>query len=255
MALDQYLLEQVAAGSYEFVLRTYGWDPPCVSIGRFQDPVREVVPEKLLSAGIDIVRRPTGGRAVWHESEVTYSVIARSGHTLVSGTIDESLRKVASPLVRALKTIGVSADMNISDRHMSGFRIPANPCFTSHGRSEIMTPEGKKLVGSAQARTRGVFLEHGSILLRNDKPGLVDFLPPGIEPRRIELIRRHLSQGAGAILDIVPDLDPVDLENAVVNSFAVVTCENADWVEPEHFDSERLDELIREKEKIANLFR
>jgi len=255
MALDQYLLEQVAAGSYAFVLRTYGWAPPCVSFGRFQDPVKEVVPEKLLAAGIDIVRRPTGGRAVWHESEITYSVIARSGHSLVSGSIDESLRKVAFPLVRALEAIGVTAGMNPSDRHMPGFRISANPCFTSHGRSEIMTPEGKKLVGSAQARTMGVFLEHGSMLLRNDQPRLADFLPEGIEPRRIELIRRHLSQGAGAILEIVPGLDPIDLEDAVVDSFAAVTGEKADWVAPENFDSERLSELIREKEKIATLFR
>ncbi len=255
MAVDQYLLERISGGDFGFILRTYGWNPPCISIGRFQDPEREVDLGKLLAAGIDIVRRPTGGRAVLHSSEVTYSVLAPVDHPLVSGSIDESLRKVAVPLIEALDSVGITAGVNPADRHLAGTSASANPCFTSHGRSEITTPDGRKLIGSAQARSRGVFLEHGSILLCNEQPRLADFLPAGIDRKRREFLRKSLSDGTGSLREMVPDMDRNELEDALVEAFSSAVDEICHSIPLEELETDRFRELRKEKESIVEGFR
>jgi lipoate-protein ligase A len=254
MALDQYLLDMIAGGNFGFVFRTYGWNPPCVSIGRFQDPEREIDPGKLLAASTGIVRRPTGGRAVLHSSEITYSVLAPVDHPLVSGSIDESLRKVAEPLIEALGSVGIEALINHTGRHLAGSVATSNPCFTSHGRSEITTSDGRKLIGSAQARSRGVFLEHGSILLCNEQSRLADFLPQGIGMERRELLRKSLSEGTGALREIVPDLDRNELQDALVEAFSNAADEVVHGIPLEELETAEFRELRKEKESFAKSF-
>jgi lipoate-protein ligase A len=243
MAMDMYLVELVSEGGFGLVLRTYGWSPPCVSIGRFQDPLREVDPAMLRSEGIGIVRRPTGGRAVLHRSEVTYSVVAPEGHPMVSGPIEESLRKVASPLVDAIRSLGIDARVNRADRHLAGRGRSSNPCFTSHGRSEITTGDGRKLVGSAQARGRGVFLEHGSILLDNDQPVMASLLPPSVDEGRRSALRESLSMCTGSLRESLPDLGPEDVERALADAFARASGEEMVFIDPGELATDRFREL------------
>jgi len=252
MAMDRYLVERVSEGRLGLVLRTYGWSPPCVSIGRFQDPLREVDPEVLRSRGIGIVRRPTGGRAVLHSSEVTYSVVAPEGHPMVSGPIEESLRKVASPLVDAIRSLGIDAGVNRADRHLAGRGASQNPCFTSHGRSEITTGDGRKLVGSAQARTRGVFLEHGSILLDNDQPAMASLLPSSVEEGRRSLLRDRLSRGTGSLRESLPDLGPEAVERALAEAFACASGEEMESIDPGDLETDRFRELEEEFARLGN---
>jgi lipoate-protein ligase A len=167
-----------------------------------------VDPEKVEAAGFDLVRRPTGGRAVLHHTEITYSVVASRSLPLVAGSVSESLRRVAGPLTRALRGMGADVEAGPAERSSGGARRPANPCFTSHGRWEITTRDGRKVVGSAQARRPGVFLEHGSIILENRQHLMADLLPESVPPEWRDRIRKLLLRGTGALCDLVEDPDP-----------------------------------------------
>jgi lipoyl(octanoyl) transferase len=220
MAFDRYLMEMVRSGTFGFVLRTYGWEPACVSLGRLQKVEREIAREKLLSDGYGLVRRPTGGRAVWHETEITYSIVAPVDHPMVTGSISEALRKTSAPMTKALGSLGIEVDANSSENHRAGGpRMAANPCFTSHGKWEVGTPDGRKLVGSAQARSRGVFLEHGSILLENDQLKILDYLPEAVSPGTRETLRHHLTEGIATIREFRADVEEEHLEEAIYTAF------------------------------------
>ncbi len=210
MAVDACLVRMAERGEFDIALRTYTWEPHTVSLGRLQKGLSGIDRPKLFSHGFGLVRRPTGGRAVWHGRELTYSVTAGSHHPLYADGIEKSLGAVAAVLVAALKGIGVPAVMNRAGRSGEGFG--RGPCFVSHGRFEVMTPDGRKLVGSAQARTRGAFLEHGSILFDNDQPRLLDYTitHEGSEDT-IEGVRRKLVEGTGTVREFAPCASPVDL--------------------------------------------
>jgi lipoate-protein ligase A len=157
MALDVALLAQAQRGGGAF-LRLYRFDPPCLSFGR-HEPARmrydRAVIERL---GIDVVRRPTGGRAVWHEHEVTYSVAAP---VAAWGALRESYRAIHERLAAALRALGAPATLAASS-HVPGIR--AGACFAVPVGGEVVVA-GRKLVGSAQLREGRAFLQHGSILL------------------------------------------------------------------------------------------
>jgi len=225
MAVDICSMELVRSGSADAVFRTYLWKPHCLSIGRFQKPEAEADVKRLLHDGYHIVSRPTGGRAVWHGDELTYSLVAGRNNPLVSGGIEDSLRKVAILLTNALKTAGVPAEMNSRDRELSGAGRKHNPCFTSHGRSEIMTPDGRKLVGSAQARSRGVFIEHGSILFSNQQILAADYLPEDADPSTGIEMRRILSTGVGTVREFNPAVTREELAEHLHSEFAKTVSE------------------------------
>ncbi len=127
------------------------------------EPEKEADMARILADGYHIVRRPTGGRAVWHGDELTYCLTASVDHPLVRGGISESLGRVASILVSALRAVGVPGEMNSRERELSRAGRGFNPCFTSHGRFEIMTPtEGNG--GKRPGQDPWSFMEHGSIL-------------------------------------------------------------------------------------------
>jgi len=218
MAVDACLVRMAERGEFDIALRTYTWQPHTVSLGRLQKGSGGIDRQRLSAQGFGLVRRPTGGRAVWHGRELTYSVTAGSRHPLYSDGIEKSLGAVASVLVTALKAIGVPAVMNRAERSGDGFG--RGPCFVSHGRFEVMTQDGRKLVGSAQARTRGAFLEHGSILFDNDQPRLLDFTstPEGSGDAR-EALRKQLLDGTGTVREYRPDASPADLVRPLQEAF------------------------------------
>jgi len=216
MALDGHLLRLAAEGRTGFAFRVYSWSRACVSFGRMQKPPAEADLAALAAAGVDTVRRPTGGRAVWHEGEITYCVVAGAAHSLSRVPISESLSITASVIVNALRSNGVAATTCPADRPGPGHSLRGNPCFSSHGRSEIVV-DGRKLVGSAQARSGGAFLEHGSILLRNDQLKLLGFLrTPSGERMAMEGL---LARGACCLDDLAPGLDAGKLESDLMAGF------------------------------------
>jgi lipoate-protein ligase A len=147
MAIDEALLDHVVAFGGAF-LRLYSWDPPTLSIGRNQQDV---------FAHLPVVRRPTGGQAVWHDREVTYAVAAP---VALYGSLRNAYCEIHTRIATALRSLGVAATLAPAVRPTGR----AAACFAVPAGGEILV-DGRKLVGSAQVRKRDAFLQHGSILL------------------------------------------------------------------------------------------
>ena len=169
MATDEAIAEAVGRGDSPPVARLYGFAPATLSLGRFQRVQGFLAADQLSADGITIVRRPTGGHAVLHDSELTYSVALPKGE---SGSPREGGRKrevymfIARILVKGLEYLGIKGTINAAQRG----DIHNPDCFGSAGEYEIAGREGRKLIGSAQMTTRTAVLQHGSIPMEN--PGL-----------------------------------------------------------------------------------
>ncbi|MFZ5875549.1 MAG: lipoate--protein ligase family protein [Nitrospirota bacterium] len=167
MAVDEALADACRRGHIGPTLRVYGWDRPSISLGYFQRPEAVVDLERCRAAGVPVVKRTTGGRAVYHHREVTYSLVAPTPHPKFPSTIRGAYEVVARALASGLTDFGLRVDLHPRDpeRLRRGTKTPL--CFDSTSRSEL-TLHGKKVVGSAQRRWPTAFLQHGSILLGYD---------------------------------------------------------------------------------------
>lgn len=166
MALDEAFLMSVSEKKAPPTLRLYTWQPATLSLG-FAQPVKDVDLARLDHAGWGLVRRPTGGRAILHIDELTYSVTAPLDDPLLGGSLLESYRKISLALLAALMRLGVDAkgDSTYTNRTSSGVQNPV--CFETPSNYEI-TAGGKKLIGSAQARKYGGILQHGALPISGD---------------------------------------------------------------------------------------
>jgi lipoate-protein ligase A len=162
MARDEFLLARAEREGGAPILRLYSFHPPAITIGYHQELGRALDVEAVRSDGLDVVRRITGGRALLHEGELTYCVVAPSAAGGAAVPTDTYLR-ISRALAAALRLIGVRAEVS---RGAFGRKAPgaAAPCLLSTTRYEL-TARGKKIAGSAQRAMRGAFLQHGSILL------------------------------------------------------------------------------------------
>jgi lipoate-protein ligase A len=165
MALDEAMLAAHAAGEAPPTLRVYGWQPPAISLGKFQQAERSVNLEACRRLGIEVVRRPTGGRAILHTGdEVTFSLVVSAAALGTTGVMD-SYRRLAAGIVRALRLLGLEA--RLVERAAPG-RAPAamDPaCFAVKARCDLVVGDAK-LVGSAQVQRRGFVLQQNSLPLR-----------------------------------------------------------------------------------------
>lgn len=177
MARDLALLDLAAERGLAFV-RTYAWAPFTLSFGANEPAAKRYRRDLITARGIPVVRRPTGGRAVWHAEELTYAVAAPEG-TL--GSLAESYRRIHEILLAGLTTLGGS--YSLADRPTGQPALDAGACFASPAGGEIVSQLGK-VVGSAQVRERGAFLQHGSILLGNRQELVAELTvgaPPAVE--------------------------------------------------------------------------
>ncbi|HEX7120225.1 MAG TPA: lipoate--protein ligase family protein [Longimicrobiales bacterium] len=174
MAVDQALLERVQAGGGP-VLRLYRWEPPCLSFGRNQPVPGPEVATAASARGIHVVRRPTGGMAVYHDRELTYAVVVPVG---VLGSPRETYRAINRALVAGLRRLGVPAEVAPEPPVRGGRRRGADwaaPCFDVAAPGEVVVG-GRKLVGSAQRAERRTLLQHGSLLLAGDQREAAELL-------------------------------------------------------------------------------
>jgi lipoate-protein ligase A len=159
MAVDEALLHEADRSSAAF-LRLYRWSPPCLSFGR-NEPARARYDRGVIERlGLDVVRRPTGGRAVWHEHELTYAVAAP---VAAFGTLRAGYHAIHKRLATALRRLGAAAAL-AADRRDPGLDDTSEACFAASVGGEVIVA-GRKLVGSAQVRHGSAFLQHGSMLL------------------------------------------------------------------------------------------
>ncbi len=161
MGIDEVLLASAVARSQP-VLRLYSWDPPAVSIGYAQAVERHIHLDRCRQQGIPIVRRMTGGKAVFHDLEVTYCLSGPPDRIPFIGDLMTSYRTIASALLRMLTAFGLNGKMAPADTRAS--RVGISSCFAAASAYEI-TIDDRKIIGSAQKRTQNGILQHGSILL------------------------------------------------------------------------------------------
>ncbi|MEX0602930.1 MAG: lipoate--protein ligase family protein, partial [Bacteroidota bacterium] len=211
MRLDEHLARALMERRGSPTLRVYGWSPPAVSLGWNQD-IGEIDRDAASRDGVDVVRRPTGGRAILHDQEVTYAVIMRSDGNGIAAVY----RTISEALVAGLKTLGVDAKLERSQPDFpSVYRDPTGTaCFSVSARHEIVV-DGKKLVGSAQRRFPGgggpeVVLQHGSILLGPGHRRLSRYLSiPDEQRRRIASVLGARTTDLAEILHSPPSFDEV----------------------------------------------
>ena len=161
MAVDEAILAAVVDGLSPPTLRLYSWSPPCLSLGRNQ-PLSNVDLVACREMGIDVVRRPTGGRAILHTDELTYALVLLQSDPRATGDVVESYRRLSEGLLTGLRSLGVAANRAVGQRK-GGTDLTAI-CFETPSDYEI-TAGGRKLMGSAQWRAKGGVLQHGTLPL------------------------------------------------------------------------------------------
>jgi lipoate-protein ligase A len=166
MAIDEAVFRLNRPEGLPPTLRFFGWNPPAVSLGYFQKIFQEINVDFCRREGIDIVRRPTGGKAVLHEHELTYSLVAAIDHPLFTADILETYRVISSCIVEALNRLGLAPEMVSQGRSAAGTPLEGY-CFAAPSKYELLV-DGRKICGSAQVRGGGVFLQHGSLLIDID---------------------------------------------------------------------------------------
>ena len=170
MAVDEAILEAAGSAAVLPTLRLYAWDPPCLSLG-YAQPINDADLPSLHQRGWQLVRRPTGGRAILHTDELTYSVCGPAHNPILAGSVLDSYRRLSAALLAALHRLGIPAETHpTTPDHGKGpvcFEVPSNYEITTSGR---------KLIGSAQARRKEGVLQHGSLPLYGDLGRIVQAL-------------------------------------------------------------------------------
>ena len=232
MARDRELLDELVRGERPATLRFYSWSPPCISLGLGQ---REEILDldAVRAAGLDVVRRPTGGQALLHDRELTYSVVASQQDPVVGGTLMQSYHAISEALLAGLSRLGISGEGAPCEPRPASGLTPV--CFASASAEEVLVG-GRKLLASAQWRSRGAFLQHGSLLLE-DRQGDLPGLMRDVAAREIQPLSVSLSE----LLAEVPTL--TELVDVISEGFEVALGIRRSPSEP--YLSE--DELFRQK--------
>ncbi len=243
MALDESILEHIGRGNSDPTLRLYAWDPACLSLGHAQ-PFSDVDVARLRERGWEVVRRATGGRAILHTDELTYSVIAPNNEPRIAGTVLESYNRLAQALLLAVKELELPVEMKEgkADQNL----VPNPVCFEVPSTYEI-TVDGKKLIGSAQARKKEGVLQHGSLPLTGDLTRICQALVFENESAR-EIASRRLLERATTVESALGH--PVSWETAAqafIHAFDSQLGLNLVEGELSESESRRTDELVKEK--------
>ena len=214
MARDLEIHRQVARGEAPPTLRFYTWDPPALSLGRFQRPEEVASLPACRDLGIHVVQRPTGGRALLHDRELTYSLAVPEGHPTIPSSVLGAYRAISAGLVRGLALLGIPAELAPGDKR--GRPLAPGACFDTPSAYELQV-KGKKVVGSAQMRRGGGLLQHGSVLLSLplDLYRRVLLPPPG----EGEDFLQSLAEGAAGLDDLGYRVTLEDLRAALQAGF------------------------------------
>lgn len=202
MAWDQTLLD-LAEVEGRFVVRLYRWEPYCLSVGRNEPALRRYDRVRIDAEGIDVVRRPTGGRAVWHARELTYAVAAPAAQL---GSLRTAYRAIHEVLARAVAALGASPVLAGSPERTAP--VDAGACFAIPAGGEVLVG-GMKVVGSAQVRQGDALLQHGSLLLEDDQSFVASLTlgdaPSGVGAPLSRLLARTVAfdEAAAAVADAV----------------------------------------------------
>ena len=253
MAFDEALLDYVVEEAPEEKvawLRLYRWQTPTISFGRFQKPNKEVDLAKAEEMGLSTVKRPTGGKALVHDDEVTYCVVLPAKSPLAKCSIAQSHRRLADGLAWALSELGL--EVTVGKPEARGKRGATVPCFAEHLAESVLV-NNKKIAGSAQYRRQGGLLQHGSVLRSLDL---------GLHRELFGRAARGFEGKACGLADLLAEQPSVEeLEEAIAKGIAGIVSAGSmskvddvpDWVleRTRRLDAEkysRLDWTVRREE-------
>lgn len=251
MAVDEAIAAAVAAGNQPPTLRLYGWRPPAVSLGYHQELDEGIDREAVAERGYDIVRRPTGGRAILHADELTYSFSIRQEAIRGGHSTMESYREISRGIIAGLELLGAAVNMgddqdgpgpNFSgqDTYATEGADAAKPiCFAKTARCDLQSA-GRKVVGSAQVRRNGGILQHGSIPITIDLEDQVAVMP-GSDGRLSRQVLAGAAMSVGELLGRPVRYDELSaaVAGGFVDSFGVTL--TAETLSPEEVaEAERL---------------
>ena len=219
MAADESILEHIGRGKAQPTLRLYSWEPACLSLGHAQ-PFSDIDVERLRARGWEMVRRPTGGRAILHTDEVTYSVIGPVDEPRLAGSVLESYNRLACALLQAVRSLGLDARSKPLSLGMTGGNghSPNPVCFEVPSAYEI-TVDGKKLIGSAQARRKEGVLQHGSLPLVGDLRRITAALVFPDEASRKEAAERLVTRATTIQTALGRDVSWDEAAQAIIRGF------------------------------------
>lgn len=227
MAVDEAIMTAYREKKTDPTLRFYTWNPPTMTIGYFQKMEDEIDIDKCNELNIDYVRRITGGRAVLHDEELTYSIIVDENHPLMHGGITTSYKFISEGLVKGLELTGVNTDP-LSRGERIGRDNLSSACFNAHSFYEI-TMNNKKVVGSAQTRKDGVLLQHGSIILNFNVEKLFSVIKIDNPKLKDKLIKFTSNKATGIENEIDSKIDINELQENIIKGmqdhFGVEFCE------------------------------
>ena len=246
MAIDEAIFTSCRQKKSPPTIRIYGWTPPAVSLGYFQKAENAVDLEACKRHGVDVVRRLSGGRAVLHHHELTYSVICREGTPPLGSSVLETYKTISECLIHTLRDLGLQVQWIASrNKHAAAQeKDKTASCFSSPSWYEI-TVDGKKICGSAQKRGDGVLLQHGSLLIEYDPELLAGVLHSRKDEEKFlteirtstTAINRHLSK----------KVDFKQLKKLVLNSFEDQLKISLTPGELSEYESQLKDTLLKEK--------
>ena len=246
MAVDEAISLAIGEGLVPPTLRFYAWAPPCVSLGRNQR-LADVDLARTAALGYQVVRRPTGGRAILHTDELTYSVCASPEHPLMHGYVLDSYLRISEGLAVGLRRLGIPAEP-APGANRAGPDVSA-ACFEVPSAYEIIASGtgGRKILGSAQARRAKSVLQHGSLPLTGDLTRVVDCLAFTDETER-EALRRSLV-GHAATAEELAGRNISYAEALAALSIGVAETLGIELIEAELTAQERAwaDELLRDR--------
>lgn len=244
MAVDEAILEHIYRGKSKPTLRLYAWTPPCLSLGHAQ-PFKDVDVERLKSHGWEVVRRLTGGRAILHTDELTYSVAGSEHEEILSGGVLESYNRISKALLYAVQSLSLPVQVQ------EGKNTPAsqnlNPvCFEVPSSYEI-TVDGKKLIGSAQARKKEGVLQHGSLPLTGDLTRICDALVFENQSARQEAKERLLARATTVESVLGVETSWEAAAQALVKGFEAELGIQFELAELSPSELKQAEELVKEK--------
>lgn len=245
MAIDQAIAEACAAGDSLPTVRFYRWNPPAVSLGRLQS-IADIDALRVAELGYEIVRRPTGGRAILHTDEFTYSVAAAMQHPLMRGGVMDAYLRISNALLAGLHRLGAPAEKAPGDVRV-GAEVSA-VCFEAPSAYEI-TVGGRKLMGSAQSRRANYVLQHGSLPLVGDITRLIDAL--ALAPNEAALLRAELRERACTLAQALGVSD----DSEAVSFACVVAAMQAGFATALHLSLEPSELTAAEVRRSAALIR
>jgi len=244
MAVDESILEHIHRGESLPTLRLYAWDPPCLSLGHAQS-FADVDMERVKAHGWEVVRRVTGGRAILHTDELTYSVTGAADEPVLAGGVLESYNRLAQALLFAIRELGLPVEMKEHITEPASLNL--NPvCFEVPSTYEI-TVEGKKLIGSAQARRKTGVLQHGSLPLTGDLTRICEALVFKDESAREDAAQRLLARATTVQSITGVETDWETAAQAFVKGFEAQLGIRFQREQLSESESERAQELVNEK--------